>query len=145
MKYLVIKCEELGDQWECDADRKPLCVVDDYTAYNKCGYEIYHIHDDGSLEKIRDYDDITDEYIAYCEYDEDESADIPAKVVRLKDGSRYDITKNDIKEWYKRFGFTDSIDEIEAEFNCSGEHGEEINGRWCVIGEAFDDRYPRGC
>jgi hypothetical protein len=144
MKYLVIKCKELGDQWECDADREPLCVVDDYTAYDKCGYEIYRIHDDGSLEKIREYDDITDEYIAYCEYDENESQDIPVKVIRLKDGSRYDITKSDIKKWLKQFDFTDLADEIETDLNCSGVHGELIHGHWCVIGEAFDDVYPTG-
>ena len=30
MKYLIIKCEELGDQWECDCDRKPLTMCDNW-------------------------------------------------------------------------------------------------------------------
>jgi len=59
MKYLIVECNELGDQWECDADRTPICVVDDYTNYNKYGYEIHLINEDGTLKKIRDYDEVT--------------------------------------------------------------------------------------
>ena len=33
MRYLVIKCEELGDGWECDADREPLCVTEDISKW----------------------------------------------------------------------------------------------------------------
>jgi hypothetical protein len=140
-----MKCEELGDQFECDANRTPICVVNDYTNYNKRGYEIYSINEDGSLKKIRDYDEVTDEYISYCEYNENESSDIPVKIVRLKEGDRDDITKNDIKEWCKRFGFTDPLKSITTDFKWGGEHGEQIGNLWCVIGETFDDWYPRGC
>lgn len=59
MKYLIVECNELGDQCECDADRTPICVVDDYTNYNEYGYEIYLINKDGMLKKIRDYDEVT--------------------------------------------------------------------------------------
>lgn len=143
--YLVVKCDELGDQFECDANRTPVCVVNDYTDYNKRGYEIYQIYIDGSLEKIRDYEEVTDEYISYCEYNEDESSGIPTKVIRLKSGSRDNVTKNDIKEWRKQFGFTDSLNSIALDFKCGGEHGEQIGNLWCVIGETLDDWYPRGC
>lgn len=141
MKYLVVKCDELGDQFECDADRRPLCIVDDYTNYNKCGYEIYAINEDGTLEKIRDYDEVTDEYIAYCEYI-DEDSRTPSKVIRLKDGDRDAITKNDIKKWRTQFHFTEDIKEMQSDFDCGGAYGETINGIWCVIGEALDDWYP---
>lgn len=58
MKYLVIKCEELSDQWECDADRVPVYVGDNIKKYYwKYGYEIYEIKVDGTLKKIQDYDD----------------------------------------------------------------------------------------
>ena len=56
MKYLVIKCEELSDQWECDADRVPVYVGDNIKKYQNPGYEIYKINIDGTLEKIQDYD-----------------------------------------------------------------------------------------
>ena len=57
MKYLVIECWELADQYECDADRIPICVTDDYSSYNKRGYEIYKIEENGNLTKIRDYEE----------------------------------------------------------------------------------------
>ena len=57
MKYLVIKCFELCDQYECDADRIPVCVTNDYSLYNERGYEIYKIEENGNLIKIRNYED----------------------------------------------------------------------------------------
>lgn len=57
MKYLVIKCYELCDQYECDADRIPVCVTNDYSLYNERGYEIYKIEENGNLIKIRNYED----------------------------------------------------------------------------------------
>lgn len=56
MKYLVIKCVELNDQFECDADRIPICVCDNYRKYNKKGYEIYKIGENGELVLIHDYE-----------------------------------------------------------------------------------------
>lgn len=57
MTYLIVECIKLCDQWECDADRIPLCVVKDYSQYNKLGYEIYEILADGNLRNIKDYDE----------------------------------------------------------------------------------------
>ena len=144
MKYLIIKCEALSDQYECDAQRTPICVIDDYTAYDKYGYDIYRIQNDGGLEKIRDWEDISEEYITYCEYDEDKSEEEPITIIRLKDGLRRDITRKDIEQWRQRFKFTDKVSDIAIDLRCSGAHGEQIGKLWCVIGEAFDNHYPTG-
>jgi len=56
MKYLVIKCVALNDQYECDADRQPICVCDNYRKYNKKGYEIYEIGEKGELTLIHEYE-----------------------------------------------------------------------------------------
>ncbi len=55
MKYLIVECQELGDQFECDADRTPLFVVDNFDDFNCRGYEIYEIKEDGILELIKEY------------------------------------------------------------------------------------------
>ena len=59
--YLIVKCIPLGDQWECDADRQPLLVCSEEQAvegyFEKYGYEIYLIKEDGSLELIKEYDE----------------------------------------------------------------------------------------
>ena len=57
-KYLVVKCVELDDQWECDADRKPICIIDknEYSTYSKIGFEIYGILPNGNLRLVKEYD-----------------------------------------------------------------------------------------
>ena len=53
-----MKCEELNDQYECDAYREPLCVIYEDTIPNKYkqyGYEIYEIFDNGSLVLRQEY------------------------------------------------------------------------------------------
>ena len=52
MKYLIIEYYELNDQYECEAYRNPLKVVDDFTPYCVNGYEIYEIKDNGNLLRI---------------------------------------------------------------------------------------------
>ena len=56
--YLIIKCDELGDQWECDAKRIPLRIVTDYSPYMEYGYEVYKIDKKtGNLTLIQEYDE----------------------------------------------------------------------------------------
>ena len=48
MKYLIMKCEELNDQWETDADRIPVTMVDDWKKWEKefkpkWFYEVYEL------------------------------------------------------------------------------------------------------
>lgn len=42
-KYLIIECDELSDAYECDADRTPICLTDDFEKFNHYGYEIYEV------------------------------------------------------------------------------------------------------
>jgi hypothetical protein len=58
--FLIMKCEPLNDQWECDADRTPLCVVQKNNIpkkYQKYGYEIYEIFPNGSITQRTNYED----------------------------------------------------------------------------------------
>ena len=55
--YLIVKATPLNDQYECDADRTPLCITSDDTKYQKYGYEVYRIFPNGSIRIIQDYDD----------------------------------------------------------------------------------------
>lgn len=61
MKYLIIKCYELSDQYECDADRVPVCVTNNCDSYINYGYEIYEINADGTLTLIQNYYDYEDQ------------------------------------------------------------------------------------
>jgi hypothetical protein len=54
-KYIIVKCEELDDQWECDCDRTVIKVVEDYKPYYCFGYEIWLILSDGSVKLVKEY------------------------------------------------------------------------------------------
>lgn len=53
-KYLIIKCKELNDQWETDADRTVVCLTNNYNKFNKFGYEIYEIKG-SALKLVKEY------------------------------------------------------------------------------------------
>ena len=55
-QFLIIRCDELNDQYECDANRVPICITEDIKNYRKYGYEIYEIYNDGYLKLIQEYD-----------------------------------------------------------------------------------------
>lgn len=58
-KYLIVKCVELADQYECDADRTPIALVDDWEAY--CienaddDFEVWKLNENGSFVRIKTY------------------------------------------------------------------------------------------
>lgn len=145
-KYLIVECVELGDQWECDADRTPICVVDDYSKYSDGGYDIYKINSDGSLTLIQDYTKCKT-YFAVCRWDDLDSLEEvdPDFVLRLeKIESRDDFTKEMCKTFKELYHFEDDVEEIYTDLIQTGEHAEEIDGQWVVIGEVIGKRYPLG-
>jgi hypothetical protein len=57
MKFLIVKCKPLNDQWECDADREPMFVCDDWHGLKlNYPFEVYGIGDGGVLTYVRDYE-----------------------------------------------------------------------------------------
>lgn len=59
-KYLIVKCEPLDDQYECDANRIPLCIAEDWKslALDCEFFEAYEINEDGNISKcIKEWDD----------------------------------------------------------------------------------------
>lgn len=145
-KYLIIECDELHDQWECDANRTPICLTNDYSEYNKRGYEIYEINANGTLKQIRDYNSITETWVCVYLWNDSEKVEeeSPDTIIKIKKGDRHNITKSLIKKIKQQYHFSESINEIEIDINCSGSHAEEINNKWVVFGEVFDDFYSYG-
>ncbi len=146
MKYLIVECTELGDQWECDADRTPICVTDNYSKYDKRGYEIYEIQSNGKLKLIRHYDKVSKKAIYVCIWNNAEESDItePDKIKEIASGNRRNVTKSMIKKVKQEYHFSETVDEIASEINCCGCYAEEIDGKWVSFGEGYDDYYPLG-
>ena len=53
--YLIIKCYDLDDPYECDAYREPVCLSDSYEQYNRYGFEVYEVLDDGTFKLVKDF------------------------------------------------------------------------------------------
>lgn len=58
---LIVKCDPLDDQYECDADRTPLFIRPEAEAIENYGdvfgYEIYSIRADGMLNLEKEYEE----------------------------------------------------------------------------------------
>lgn len=63
MKYLIVKCEELTDQYECDADRTPMYMTDDWkNNYPKnYNFEVWELSKTGTFRCIKSYEDSMEE------------------------------------------------------------------------------------
>ena len=48
-KYLLVQCEELHDQFECDCNRTPVRLVEDYKTVDTDGMEVYEIFENGEI------------------------------------------------------------------------------------------------
>lgn len=57
--YLIVKCEPLENQYECDATRTPLYITEDWrNNAPECKFEVYEINENGCIgELIKEWDD----------------------------------------------------------------------------------------
>ncbi len=164
-KYLITKCVPLMDQYECDYERTPICMVDDYSKYYEEGYEIYELLDDNTFTCIKQADECGEEgfaLVTWIDLDEDDDPNDPdariyandmkrAYQTRYKGLTRKDITKDFVKKIAKKAGFSASPTYILNELKSMGEYGEEIynhrleRDEWVVFGQYHDWHYPTGC
>lgn len=146
MKYLVVKCEELHDQYECDANKTPFCLTDDYSNFG-IGYKVYEILSNNKFKLIKDYDDYNERGIAVYAWNSDSLCEqtMPDIIFeKFKNVTRDDITKNQIKKLKSKYHFTDTINEIYSEIRHTGAYADEIDDKFIVIGEYFDSDFASG-
>ena len=145
MLYLVVKCSELGDQWECDADRTPLCLTENVSQYG-LGYEIYRVNPDNTFTLIKEYNKgLEFGMVLYLWDKSDENTEkIPIVLEKWKDKKRDTVTKSLVKNIKKKAGFHAPIKEIMNNIQCCGSHGETIQDRRVVFGEYTDSNYSLG-
>lgn len=148
MKYLIIECEELLDQYECEVHRTPLCMTDDASKYeHEFGYEIYEVKDDGTFSRIKEYDDTCGNWgmaIYFWKNEDDIEEKLPDIVYeKFPQANSKIFTTAKIKEIKKTYHLTDSVKEIKDEVNC-GSYGTELNGGWFVIGSYNGSVYNWG-
>lgn len=74
MKYLIMKCEELRDQYECDAARTPITMTDNWKTWYKDNnpdyyFEVYE-YKNNHFTCIKDYTTSTENGMVFVWFDE---------------------------------------------------------------------------
>lgn len=143
--YLIMKCSELSDQFECDASREPFCLTEDPKQYGY-GFEVYEVKSNNTFELVKEYDVANETGFAIVDWietddDENDTAFVRKKYPNL---TRKTITKSQVKQIKKEFGFIETVKEIFDDISCSGSHGEVIGEKWRVFGEYLDNHFDKG-
>lgn len=146
MKYLIVECNELGDQWECDADRKPVCITEDKWKYWEMGFEIYEINEDNTFTLIKNYEDAGEEGMALYYWGKNDDCEqiAPTIVKKWKNKDRDFFTKSKIKNIKSEIGFSETANSIYLDISHCGSHGETIGDKYYVLGEYRDNNFDYG-
>lgn len=144
-EYLIIKCDELGDQFECDADRTPLCITTNYSKYG-LGYEVWEKQTDNSFKRIKDYDEAKEQGFALYSWGaaDDPAEDTPTLIDKKIGWERDSISKAFVKKLKQEVGFQETVNDIFNDIQCCGSHGEDLDDKWVVFGEYRDGYFSCG-
>ena len=143
MSFLIVKCEPLNDQWECDAHREPMFICDDWHSLKlNYQFEVYQIDSDNTFTLVKDYE--TPMEFGMALYYWDAKADpetVKPKVVKkwLRCTRDNDIPKKVIQEMSRK-----GVKELDNELPYCGTITWLYGGRYWVYGEYFDSEYSLG-
>lgn len=155
MLYLIMRCDELNDQYECDADRKPIAIVEDWaewTAQNPdidYQFEIWE-YDENTFECIKSYDQPLEWGMAlyYWEDGEDCENDKPHIIARFPNRTKDDSIPLLVEQTIAKGAYTD-YEQIEKGINhLLEDHGAinwwNKNHRYYVYGRYEDGWFDCG-
>jgi hypothetical protein len=140
MKYLIVKCEELGDQFECDADRTPMYMTDDWkNNYPKdYRFEVWELLKTGTFECIKSYEDSMEKGMFFGYYDY-ENHDELVILKKYPNKTRNEKCPKDIMKILKsKDTFDDSLK------SCGYITGFNDNENFYVYGTYEDNNYSDG-
>lgn len=145
MKYLIVKCTSLGDQWECDADRTPVCMTDDPSQYGY-GYEVWEVQEDGTLVRVKDYETAKESGMALYYWPEDaKDGEAPTVLTKFPNMTRWEVSLEVVATVMQMANFIEAnAGEILDDILCTGSYGEECGNRWMVFGAYEDSKFDVG-
>lgn len=149
MKYLIVKCIELDDQWECDANREIMFVSDDWK--NDCvnlnyDFEVYELQNDNTFKLIKKYDEYMTSGMALCywDYDDDDETDystIPPTVVFKYEGyTRNNKIPMEVNEYITK-GENFYGESPKSDIKCTGSYSFILDNKLYVYGEYKGSHY----
>lgn len=92
MKYLIIKCEELSDQYECDANRTPITMTNDWKEWYKKEkpdyyFEVYE-YKNNQFVCVKNYETCMEHGMVFVWYDDSTPEGTYNVIKRFPDFSR---------------------------------------------------------
>lgn len=112
MLYLIMRCDELGDQYECDADRTPITLVENWKDWAKnhtpdYAYEVWQYNNDGTFSCIKDYNDVEEGMaLYYWDEDEDPEENRPHIIANFPSTTRKSTIPSIVKQTIKKGAYT---------------------------------------
>lgn len=152
MLYLIMRCDELGDQYECDADRTPITLVEDWKDWAKnhtpdYAYEVWQYNDDNTFSCIKEYGALT-EGMAFYYWDEEEDCEEnkPHIIAKFPSLTRKSAVPSIVKQTIKKGAYTwDGEEGVDDELtNCGFISWDNKEHRYYVYGEYSGNHYTLG-
>lgn len=149
--YLIMRCDELGDQYECDANRTPICLVENWEMWydeNKPDYrfEVYEVIDNTVGDIVKDYEIPIEKGMAlYYWSDEilelyDDNVPTPVVVKKWENRTRHDLIPDEVKEQMNCEDVYEFEDWLRGGGVINWRHKKEDDKLW-FYGEYYDDSY----
>lgn len=152
--YLIVKCEELMDQYECDADRTPITLTEDWRAWFNANqprylFEVYEFREDKFVEVKDMYTPIEKGMALYFwtkgQWRNDNDYTLPTVVYKWTNMNRDDALPECVSELAKRY-YDDTEEMMEKELKACGYISWEDDAEnWWVYGSYSDNLYDMGC
>ena len=158
-KYLIMKCEELGDQFECDANREPMFLVDDWKKWyweNQPNYmfEVYKFEDEEECTLEKRYEEAMEEGMALYFWRAGENPEEvpPTVIAHYKDYDRHSAVPKKVRSVFRQGAYWSDDDEEYTEENfkndlkCCGSASweDKKHEKYWVYGHYADGRYSLG-
>ena len=138
MKYLIMRCEELMDQYECDANRWPEAMTDNWQKwYEKTQpdylFEVYE-YKNNTFECIKEYDRAIEEGMVFVWFDDNTPEGEFNIIKRYPHMTRHDSMPDNL---YQRMMEGEDIDNSLK--NCGSASWSE-GDKWYAYTEYADNR-----
>lgn len=157
-KYLIVKCEPLSDQYECDCDRKPMFLVDDWADWFEKNhptypFEVYKCVDEEEATLEKAYDEALENGMAlyFWNTDDDHGEVAPTVIAHYKDYDRYSKVPDEVWKVFRQGAYWADDDEMteeefERDLDCSGfaSWEDKEHKKFWVYGDYADGRYCWG-
>jgi len=157
-KYLIVKCYELGDQYECDASREPMFLVDDWTAWYKKNrptypFEVYKFVDEEEAILEKTYDEALDKGMAlyFWNMDDNHEEVAPTVIAHYKDYDRNKKVPDKVWKVFRQGAYwADDEEMTEEQFKSDLKSCGQVcwddkeHKKFWVYGHYADGRYDFG-